>query len=200
MSTLVTALAAVAIVVYVIGSQLRGQPLRGKRLIVLPIVLTVIGIVDLGKAPDPAASDVALLALGGAIAAAIGLGQGALMRLERRDGFLWGQMPIRSLWLWVALVLSHLVLIAIGHGLGDKLVAGSDSTLLLLGLNRLAQAVVVGARALSAGIPFAPEKDGSVFASGLLRSPTEPMSHHTDHDRVPSARHAAADLRDRLRG
>jgi hypothetical protein len=36
----------------------------------------------------------------------------------------------------------------------------------MLGLNRAAQALVVVPRAIAAGIPFAPEKDGSVFGAG----------------------------------
>ena len=35
----------------------------------------------------------------------------------------------------------------------------------MLGLNRAAQALVVAPRAIAAGIPFAPEKDGSVFGA-----------------------------------
>jgi hypothetical protein len=35
----------------------------------------------------------------------------------------------------------------------------------MLGLNRAVQALVVVPRAIAAGIPFAPEKDGSVFGA-----------------------------------
>ena len=35
----------------------------------------------------------------------------------------------------------------------------------MLGLNRAAQALVVAPRAVAAGIPFAPEKDGTVFGA-----------------------------------
>ena len=42
-----TVLVAIGIVVYVIGQQVVGGSVSGKRLVVLPVVLTVIGIVDL---------------------------------------------------------------------------------------------------------------------------------------------------------
>ena len=44
-----TALVAIGIVVYVIGQQVVGRSVSGKRLVVLPVVLTVIGIVDLSR-------------------------------------------------------------------------------------------------------------------------------------------------------
>jgi hypothetical protein len=48
-------------------------------------------------------------------------------------------------------------------------VAASSSTLLFsLGVNRLAQAGVIMWRAMAIGVPFAPEKDGKVFMSGVF--------------------------------
>jgi hypothetical protein len=54
---------------------------------------------------------------------------------------------------------------------------------LMLGINRLAQAAVVMARSVSAGIPFAPEKDGRVFLASLtgqLSSSTRPTPPSSD--------------------
>ena len=49
-------------------------------------------------------------------------------------------------------------------------VAASGATLLFtLGLNRLAQAAVIVPRAMAAGVPFAPEKDGRVFMADSFR-------------------------------
>ena len=56
--SVLTVLAVIAIVVYVIGQQLAGSPLSGKRLIVLPAVVTGIGILDLSNSGShPAATD-----------------------------------------------------------------------------------------------------------------------------------------------
>lgn len=157
-------LAAVAIVGYVIGRQLLGEPQRGKRLILLPLILTVIGAIDLGKdGLHPQAIDVIFIVASGLVAAAIGLRQGALMRLESRDGALWGQMPIGSLWLWGALVASRVFIGVVASASGAHVAASTASVLLVIGVNRLAQAAVIAPRAMMAGIPFAPEKDGSTF-------------------------------------
>jgi hypothetical protein len=164
--SLLTVLAAIGIVVYVVGRQVVGSPVTGRRLVVLPVVLTVIGIVDLsgGKAPLNA-TDVVLLAVSAAIAIGVGLSLGAMTRIERRGGYLWAQLPKQGLWLWGGLIVSRIAISGIGELSGAHLVAGSSAILLMLGLNRAAQALVIAPRAITAGIPFAPEKDGRVFGA-----------------------------------
>jgi hypothetical protein len=103
--------------------------------------------------------------IGAAIAIAVGLGLGAITRLERRDGSLWAQLPTNGLWLWGGLIVSRLAIVGVAHASGAHLAASSSAILLTLGLNRVAQAAVVVPRAIAAGIPFAPEKDGSVFGA-----------------------------------
>jgi hypothetical protein len=94
-----------------------------------------------------------------------------MTRLERRGGHLWAQLPKRGLWLWGGLIISRLAISGIAHASGADLAAGTTAILLVLGLNRAAQALVVVPRAIAAGIPFAPEKDGTVFgASWFSRS------------------------------
>jgi hypothetical protein len=171
--SLLTMLAAIGILVFVIGQQLVGGALRGKRLIVLPAVLTVIGILDIGgRGSHPGATDIVLLVVSAVIAIAIGVGLGAMTRLERRDGHLWAQLPKRGLWLWGGLIVSRLLLIGVAQASGAHVAAGTAVILLMLGLNRAAQALVVVFRAVAAGIPFAPEKDGSVFGGGWFSPST----------------------------
>ena len=153
-----TIVAVVAILAYVIGRQLLGEAIRGKRLIVLPAVLTGIGILDLTKHNVHATgSDTLLLAIGGAIAIAVGLAQGQLMHLEDRDGGLWGKLPLKGLWLWALLYASRGALIGIADAAGVHVAAGTQAELFILGLNRLGQAGAIALRALSAGIPLSAE-------------------------------------------
>jgi hypothetical protein len=161
--------AVIAIIGYVIGRQLLGEHLRGKRLIVLPVALVAIGASGLiGHGHHLGNADISLILIGGVVAAGIGIAQGSLMRLEARDGTLWGQMPVRSLWLWLALVTSRVVLDVVASGVGAHVAASTAPILLTLGINRLAQACVVAPRALAAGIPFTPEKNGSTFLPDVL--------------------------------
>lgn len=187
------ALAVIAIAAYVIGRQLLGEPLRGKRVILLPAVLAVIGATRLGGPGRPVEpKDVALLLAGGLIAAAVGLGQGAMMRLSSRDGGLWGRMPPRGLWLWAALVGSRVVITVLAGALGAHVAASSAPILLMLGVNRLGQAAMIVRRAHLAGIPFTREKDGSVFLADRLRTLNAHLDGRSD-DRTGGPRRGTGD-------
>ena len=74
MSEVIRVLAVVAIIGYVIGRQLLGEPLRGKRVVLLPVILAAAGVADLGKHGhhvEPA--DVICLVISGLIAVTTGL-------------------------------------------------------------------------------------------------------------------------------
>ena len=161
-----TVLAAVAVIGYVIWQQLVGGPLSGKRVVVLPAVLIVIGIVEItSNKSHPGATDIVLLVVSAVVAIATGAGLGAMTRLERRQGHLWAQVSKQGLWLWAALIASRIAVAVIAQSADAHLAAGTTAILLTLGLNRAAQAAVVVPRAIAAGIPFAPERDGTVFGA-----------------------------------
>jgi len=161
-------LAAIGVIGFVIYQQIAGQLLQGKRLVVLPAAVTVIGFLDLrGHHLGPA--DIAWLTAGAAGSLMIGLAFGLITRLESRDGVLWGKLPLRGLWLWVVLVAWRALIMLLAARTGAHVAASATPLLFTLGLNRLGQAAVIGARALRAGIPFAPEKDGSTFLAGAFR-------------------------------
>ena len=163
-------LAVVGVIGFIVFRQVRGEALRGKRAVLLPAILTVIGFSDLrgngGAHLQPA--DVTCLIVGTAGSAAIGLAFGAITRLESRGGYLWAQLPIRGLWLWGAMVAWRVVVLVMAHATHAHVAASSSTLLLSLGVNRLAQAAVIMPRAMAAGVPFAPEKDGKVFMAGAF--------------------------------
>jgi hypothetical protein len=170
-SEVIRVLVVIAIIGYVIGRQLLGEPLRGKRVVLLPVILAVAGAADLGShGRHVRSADVVCLVISGLIAVTIGLLQGRQMRLESRSGALWGQMPVRALWLWALLVASRLVMTVIALAVGAKVAGSSAPIIMLLGINRIGQAAIVMRHALATGIPFAPEKDGRSFLSGFLSS------------------------------
>jgi hypothetical protein len=171
-------LIVIAVVAYVIGRQVMGEPLRGRRLIVLPAVLAIIGIVELSQSHGQhfGAADGLCLVISGVVAAAIGVAQGASMRLESRNGYLWGRMPVKALWWWAALLVSRGVVTFLAIGMHAHVAESTASILLTLGVNRLAQAAVVAPRALSAGVPFAPEKNGRVLFGDRFAQTANPQS------------------------
>jgi hypothetical protein len=162
-------LAVIGIIGFVIYQQIAGQKLQGKHLVVLPLVLTVIGFVDLHGAKHLHPADYLWLTVGAIGSLLIGLAFGVITRIGSRDGVLWAKMPPRGLWLWVGLFAWRGLIMVIAARSGVHVAASTTPLLFTLGLNRLGQGAVIASRAALAGIPFAPEKDGSTFLSGALR-------------------------------
>ena len=119
------------------------------------------------------------LTVGAAGSLLIGLAFGLITWLESRGGVLWGKLPLRGLWLWVALLAWRVLIMVLAARTGAHVAASTSPLLFTLGLNRLGQAAVIVARAMRAGIPFAPEKDGSTFLADAFRG----------HDRDTSGRY-----------
>jgi hypothetical protein len=163
-------LAVVGIIAFVVLRQIRGEALRGKRAVLLPAILTVIGFTDLHGQGGAhlGAADIAAIVIGVAGSALIGLGFGAVTRLEERGGYLWAQLPMSGLWLWGALFAWRALDFVIASCLHAHVAASSATLLFSLGVNRLAQAAVIVPRAMSMGVPFAPEKDGSSFLADAI--------------------------------
>jgi hypothetical protein len=159
-------LVVIGVVGFVIYQQAAGLAVQGRRLIVLPAILTVVGFIDLHNAKHSDAADIVWLTVGAAGSLLIGLAFGAITRLQERNGALWSQLPLRGLWLWVGLVAWRVLIMLLAHQSGAHVAASATPLLFTLGLNRLGQAAVIAARAMAAGIPFAPEKDGRTFLSG----------------------------------
>ena len=160
-------LAVIAIIGFVIYQQFAGQLQRGKRVVLLPAILTIIGLLNL-RGTHMNSADIAWLTIGAIGSLVIGLGFGLMMHLEARDGVLWGKLPLRGAWLWVALIAWRVLIMVIAAHAGAHLVASTTPLLFTLGLNRLGQAAVIFPRAMASGIPFAPEKDGRTFLGGAF--------------------------------
>jgi len=161
-------LVVIGVIGFVIYQQLAGQAVQGRRLIVLPAVLTVVGFLDLHNAKHLHTADIVWLTVGAVGSVLIGLAFGAMTRLESRGGTLWSQLPLPGLWLWAALIGWRVLVMVLAAKSGAHIAASATPLLFTLGLNRLAQAAVIAMRAMAAGIPFAPEKDGRTFLSGAF--------------------------------
>src|SRR6202021_3608344 len=97
-------LVVIGVVGFVIYQQLAGQAVQGRRLIVLPAVLTIVGVIDLRGRKHIDSADIVWLTVGAVGSLLIGLAFGAITRLRERNGALWAQLPLRGPWLGVALV------------------------------------------------------------------------------------------------
>lgn len=168
--SVISILAVVGIIGYVVFRQTQGELLRAKRAVLLPAILTVIGFTDLRSAQGQhfQSADILWITIGCVGSALIGFAFGAVTRLESREGYLWAQLPLAGLWLWAALLVWRGLVMVLASSMHAHVAASASTLLFSLGINRLAQAAVIVPRALAMGVPFAPEKDGGSFLGGLF--------------------------------
>src|SRR5664279_4387604 len=86
--TVVLVVLVLAVVGYVLVSRITGQPVNTRRLLVLPGVLTGMGLLQLSGAVSGGVrpQDLGLLAVGLAAAAGLGAARGATVTVAVRDG------------------------------------------------------------------------------------------------------------------
>ncbi len=181
----------VAAVGYVLARRMVGEPAQAKRMLVLPAVLSVIGLSDVsGHVRTP--MSLLFLVATAAVSVVLGALRGVSVRISRRDGLAFVRYTGVTVVLWV-------VNLAIKFGadlvLGgiDRTDAGavSNSLLFTLGLGILAEGLVVLYRALRADHPVmwaqgqggAPHQT-SLFLDNLRRSLTDGGDDPYD-DRAP---------------
>ena len=170
---------AVAAVGYMLWSRMKGQPLQAKRLLVLPVVLTVLGTTDLtgSSAPHLTGKDIGFLAAGAGLAAVLGAARGATIEIYPHDGELWQRYRPATAGLWITLIAARLILMLIAGAAHASAGGGASSLLLTLGVSLLAEAAIVAPRALSTGLPFAADpKDSGSSRPGRSRSGPSPAS------------------------
>ena len=141
---------------YVLWNRMQGRPLNIRRP-VLAIILTVLGITDLTgpSAPHLTPKDVAFLLVSVAMSAVLGAARGVTIELYPQQGELWQRYRRSTVGLWIVLFGSKLVLLVIARAAHALPGGGTNSLLFSLGVSLLAEAAVVGLRALSTGVPFA---------------------------------------------
>lgn len=150
-----TILLVIAAVGWVLWSRLKGQPLRARRLLILPVVLIVIGATDL---PHLTRTDIVFLVVSVAVSVVLGAARGATIELYPLQGELWQRYRISTVVLWASLIVTKVVLMGVASAFHASAGGGTNSLLVTLGASLVAEAAVVGPRALSTGLPFAAEQ------------------------------------------
>jgi hypothetical protein len=158
---------------------MKGRPLKLKRMLVLPVVLLILGVTDLAgsSAPHLTPKDIAFLLVSVAIAAALGAARGVTIELYPQQGELWQRYRRTTVVLWIALIAARIVVIVIviASAAGASAGGGTSTLLVTLSVSLLAEAAIVGPRALSTGLPFATSHASSgTRPSGPSRSGASP--------------------------
>ncbi|WP_406641760.1 DUF1453 domain-containing protein [Amycolatopsis sp. WGS_07] len=153
----------VAAVGYLMVRRMIGEPAQAKQMLILPAVLSVVGLSTLSGEVKTPASLVFLVGTA-AISIVLGVLRGASVRISRRDGTAFVRYTALTVGLWVANIV-----VKVGVNLAldafDPQDAGgvSNSLMLTLGVGILAEGLVVLYRALRAGhqVMWTQGKDGA---------------------------------------
>src|SRR5581483_563886 len=153
MIAVVVVLVGVVAVGYVLVSRIRGQALGVRRMLVLPAVLTAVGLFQtLGVAQHRAgAADLILLAAGVVLSAVLGVGRGATVAVFTREGRPWLRYRPATIGLWVATFGVRVALTALAYAFGAAVAASGPAVLLSVGATLLGEAAMVVYRAFSTG-------------------------------------------------
>jgi len=161
--TVAYAVLVAALLVWIVTRQFAGRFVRSPRaMLVLPLVLAVVGLRQLGASPVALAGLAAVLvAVELVVAALLGAARGALTRLTLRDGYLYERGGWPVLGLWVAMVVARVALILpFEHTALAPALTSSISVSLAATLG--AQSLVLFARVRADGRPvrgtFRPER------------------------------------------
>jgi len=151
MTTILLVLAGIAFVGYVLVSRMRGTALNMRRVLVVPAVLTVIGLVQLVGAAHRGfhTADLILVGAGVTLSAVLGMARGATVQVSRRNGQPWLHYRPATLALWGATVAVRIGLVVLAHASGATLAASGPAILLSAGATLLGEGLVVASRAFS---------------------------------------------------
>lgn len=153
----------VAVVCYMLVRRLAGEPAQAKRMLILPVVLTAVGVSNLTGHVTSTISVLFLVATAG-ISVILGAARGASVRISQRDGVAFVRYTAITIVLWVVNLAikfgANLLLGAIDPTAANAL---SNSLLVTLGLGILAEGLVVLCRALRNGhqVMWSQDRDGA---------------------------------------
>ncbi|WP_275292141.1 DUF1453 domain-containing protein [Amycolatopsis sp. La24] len=141
----------VAAVGYLMVRRMIGEPAQAKQMLILPAILSVVGLSTVSGDVKTAASLVFLIGTA-AISVVLGVLRGYSVRISRRDGTAFVRYTPVTVGLWVANIVVKIgVNVALDAFAPQDSGGVSNSMLLTIGVGILAEGLVVLYRALRAG-------------------------------------------------
>ncbi|WP_370939871.1 DUF1453 domain-containing protein [Amycolatopsis sp. cg13] len=141
----------VAAIGYLMVRRLIGEPAQAKQMLILPAVLSVVGLSTVSGEVKTPASMIFLVGTA-AISVALGVLRGMSVRISRRDGTAFVRYTAVTVALWVANIVVKIgVNVALDAFAPQDAGGVSNSMMLTIGVGILAEGLVVLYRALRAG-------------------------------------------------
>ena len=149
-SSAATALLLAAAVVWILARQIRLAPVKPRLLVLAPLLLGYAGLDSLPAAAWHDAADLALLALGAVVSAALGVWRGRTIAVWRDDAGVWWRRGSKlTLALWGALFAARGALYVTAVATGHPEASSAGALLLGLAISFAAQNAVIGLRMTS---------------------------------------------------
>ncbi|MEV6432536.1 hypothetical protein [Nocardia sp. NPDC051463] len=163
---IVIVVAAVALIV----KRFQGEPMNARDTFATPLILVAIGIFSVIEVEDLDGTDLTWLISGGIVGVTFGAVRGTTIGLFERDGHLWQRYTVQTVAVWAVSMAAGFGVETLGTAMGMH--HDARPTTLSIGIGMVGEMLTLGFRALSTGVPFAPDKDSS-RASDRSTSPLD---------------------------
>ncbi|MEV6334305.1 hypothetical protein AB0M12_06260 [Nocardia vinacea] len=150
---------AIVAVIALVVKRFYGEPMNARDTFGPPVILLAIGIYSVTEVADLNGTDITWLIIGGAVGLAFGALRGTTIGIFTRDGHLWQRYTMRTAIVWAVSMAAGFAISALGTTMGMH--HDARPTTLSIGISLVGEMLTLGLRALSTGVPFAPDKDTS---------------------------------------
>lgn len=169
MSSVLDVVLVVAGIAWVVARRLLGQPVTTRSLVLVPVVLTVVGLSQLRDVHQVSTPLVLVTVASVLLSVVLGLLRGTTVRLSERDGGPFMRYSVLTLGLWGLNIAAKLALFPLGAALGgDVAAAAGTTTLAAIGIGTIAESLVVMRRVVRSGwrLPFDLRSDRAAVRTG----------------------------------
>lgn len=137
-----------AAIIYVMARRLLGEPAVGKRLLVLPVVL---GLIGLTQTSVHSVTAVVFLAASAALSVVFGLLRGLTIRTYEQNGIVMLRYTAMTLVLWLVSIAARLAAGFVMNLVDPSAVQAGNGLMLVVGAGLLAEGLVVLSKAVRVG-------------------------------------------------
>ncbi|MFE9579416.1 hypothetical protein ACFYO1_23725 [Nocardia sp. NPDC006044] len=148
--------AIIAGAIVLIVKRFLGEPVDARDTFLTPLILVGIGVYSVTKVGDLGSADIVWLIIGGVVGIAFGAVRGTTTVLFERDGHLWQRYTVKTLVVWGTSIVAGFGISLLGSTMGMH--HDAKPITLSIGIGMLGEMLTLGLRAISTGVPFAPDK------------------------------------------
>ncbi|WP_114597666.1 DUF1453 domain-containing protein [Renibacterium salmoninarum] len=160
----------IGVVAYVMIRRFLGEPVEAKRMLLLPVILSIIGLFSLNDSPQSADS-ILFLVITVTLGIAIGIFRGLTIRVKDRDGVAFLHYTWFTIGVWAVSLLVKFGSSILWHSIDAQAAQlAANSTMLSLGTGLLAEGLVVMLKAISTDsrIMWQKGQDGQAYSTSPL--------------------------------